>query len=127
MKLTSTMVSRDPGDASVVLRVLLQWVDTPEEVTRAAQNEPPLGHVQKEAEGSLLLLWSVPRGNGKRQRFFTHVDQIESGVARREDRWPLMRLGPGVWDVSTSIFVEGQVHAFVTLVNVPEPPPWSLT
>ena len=123
MKLTSTMVSNDPVDASVVLRVLLQYVGTPEEVTRA-KSGPPMGYIRREEDRSLLLMWSVPRGNGKRQQFFTQVDCIE---AHRKDRWPLLRLGPGVWDVPTSIFVEGQIHAFVTLVGVPEPPPWSST
>ena len=39
-------------------------------------------------------------------------------------RWGLSRLGPGVWSIDPSVIVAGELHAFVTLVDVPEPAPF---
>jgi len=39
-------------------------------------------------------------------------------------RWGLRRLGPGVWTLSPSVHVHGDLHAYVTVVGVPEPAPF---
>lgn len=39
-------------------------------------------------------------------------------------RWVLRQLGPGVWKLAPSM-LDVVLHAYVTIVDVPEPPPWS--
>lgn len=112
------MVQDDPGDSSVVLRVHLRWLDSVKAVTTSVAG-PPVGHIRRSEEGVWQLAFAVQRGRA-RQRHFVTVDP--DGV--REDRWGLMKLGPGVWDIPESVFVEGQIHAFVTLLGVPDPAPW---
>lgn len=121
MKLESILVDRDPGDASVVFRAILKWVPSAEEAIRD-QPQWASGYVMRGPDG-LTLAWSILRGTGKRQRFFTNI--CDTAIdPRAQSRWPFMRLGPGVWDIPTSIFVDGQIHTFVTLIGVPEPAPW---
>lgn len=36
----------------------------------------------------------------------------------------LRKLGPGTWLLQPSVNIPGQIHAFVVLCGVPEPPPW---
>lgn len=109
----------DPGDASVVLRLHLRWVPSVKDVTSAMAGVP-LGHVWRTEEGKWELAFSLDRGKMKRQRHFVDVDP--DGV--RKDRWGLVKLAPGVWDVPVSIVVPDQIHAFVTVTGVPDPAPW---
>lgn len=48
-----------------------------------------------------------------------------SGPHDKPEAWGLEQLGPGVWSVEPSVIIPGLLHAFVTMVNVPEPAPWS--
>jgi hypothetical protein len=66
------------------------------------------------------LVFAVDRGKDRRQRHFVSVDPD----AVQSDRWHLVKLGPTAWDIPQSIFVAGQIHAFVTIVDVPSPAPW---
>ena len=112
-------VSRvDPGDASVVIRVHARWAKSVPEVL-GSPTGPALCHVWRDEEGKWQLAFSVQRDK-LRQRHFMDVDP--DGL--RENRWALLKLAPGVWDVLPSIVVPDQIHAFVTLVNVPDPAPW---
>ena len=47
------------------------------------------------------------------------------GVPYKVDAFGLTRIGPGVWVVSPSVWVEGAFHAFVVLHDVPEPAPFA--
>lgn len=109
---------QDPGDDSVVLRVHSRWAQSVQAVTQAMMG-PPVSHVWRDEEGKWQLALSLQRGK-KRQRHFLDVDPDGT----RQDRWGLMKLAPGVWDIPVSVVVPGQFHAFVTLVNVPDPAPW---
>ena len=44
----------------------------------------------------------------------------------KEARWVLFKIAPGVWKLSQSI-VSDRLHAYVTIVGVPEPAPWEKT
>lgn len=109
----------DPCDSSVVLRAHLRWLNSVADVTGSMAG-PPVGHVWRGDDGVWQLAFAVQRGRGRRQRHFIVVDP--DGV--RQDRWGLLKLGPGIWDVPESVFVEGQIHAFITLTGVPDPAPW---
>jgi hypothetical protein len=108
----------DPCDDSVVLRVYLQWRDNLEEVT-FPESGKPFGHIHRLPAGMWQLDFSLNRGQ-KRQQLRVVVDPD----AVRPDRLPLKKLAKGVWDVSLSINIEGEFNGFVTLLGVPEPPPW---
>lgn len=134
MHLSHDETTEDPGDDSVVTRVYLAWVPSTEialatvakpngEVDTAA---PPLGHIARDENGAWRLAFAVQRGPKRRQRHFALVNPFAfvPGAIARNDRWPLLKLAPGVWDVAKSIHVAGQFHGFVTLVGVPDPAPW---
>lgn len=120
MMLGHDQVKEDPGDDSVVLRVHARWFDTAQAVLNAVRGIPPVGHIRRRDDGAWELVLSLDRGPTRRQRHFIVVDP--DGV--RADRWPLMKLAPGVWDLPKSVHVPGQIHAFVTLRNAPSPAPW---
>lgn len=109
----------DPGDDSGILHGIMRWRERPMEEQGLA--EPHLGFVQRADDGSWVLLVNLNRVK-KRQHHFFQVDPRP--LSRPRDRWQLLRLGPGVWTVLPSVHVPGQLHAFLTIINVPEPPPW---
>ena len=109
----------DPGDHTVVIRAHLHWKGSVGDVLGSPAGSA-VGHVSRQPDGAWQLAFAVQRGPKKRQRHFVSVDPD----ATRKDRWHLQKLGPGVWDVTPSIFFEGQFHGFVTLIGVPEPAPW---
>jgi hypothetical protein len=85
-----------------------------------AQVVPAASHLDTP---TLLLNIALPRGG----RMCVSVRVVPEGphIGERElpVAWGMERLGPGVWTLDPSIIV-GDVHAFVTLVGVPEPAPW---
>ena len=109
----------DPGDDSVVMRVHARWVGSTTTVMQEASG-PSIGHVLRRHDGIWQLAFAVQRGLTRRQRHFVEVDPDNV----RRDRWGLVKLAPGVWDVAESIVVPGQFHGFVTLLGVPDPAPW---
>lgn len=113
-------VREDPGDDSVLFRIHLHWRGSTPEVLSSPDNTEAVGHIWRDKEGAWQLAFAVQRGNGRRQRHFVTIDP--DGI--RNDRWALQKLGPGVWDIGQSIFFAGQIHAFVTLIGVPDPAPW---
>jgi hypothetical protein len=115
MKMSAGQQKQDPGDDTVVLRVYLTWCDTAKE----ALESPLRGCVHRLDNGAWQLAFSVPRVK-RLQRHFVEV--TPDGV--RADRWPMARLAPGVWDLPISVHVPGQLHAYVTLIGVPDPAPW---
>jgi hypothetical protein len=106
----------DPGDDSAILRVIANWAPDNPSVSRAVAGGA-CASVQRLEDGTHMLALNVPRG-AKRQHHFVEIDLLGT----RPDRWHLVQLGPGVWDLDESLHVPGQLHAFVTLVGVPHPP-----
>lgn len=116
MNRVSDQVDHDPGDDSVILRAYLHWHESPMSLTVGGG----WGRVVRNTD-EWILLANVPRDR-RRQHHFIPVDV---GAEIHKSHWQLVRLGPGVWDISPSVHVPGQLHAFLTLVDVPEPAPWS--
>lgn len=50
---------------------------------------------------------------------------VHSGLREQPESWGMEQLGPGVWALEPSVVIPGVIHAFITIVNVPEPSPWS--
>ena len=111
----------DPGDDTILLRIIVHWVNGNIEATTSPDGSRPCGHIGRDKDGAWRLAFAVPRGEA-RQRHFIDVDPMGT----RDDRWPLYRLGPGVWDSSKPVHIEGQFRGFVTVVGVPEPAPWEV-
>jgi len=111
----------DPGDDTGILRAYLHWVGSVAEVTRSPAGAA-LGCVYKMDE-HWNLVFAIDRGPSRRQRHFVQLSLAEDDA----EGWPLVKLAPGVWDIPTSIHIEGQFHGFVTLLGVPSPAPWEQT
>ncbi len=107
------MVNEDPGDDSVVLRIYLQWVDSPGKAM-SAKDGPSVGCIVDGGDSARLCM-NLDRGN-KRQHHF-----VDLGAAG----WDIVQCGPHVWDIPQSISAPGQLHAFVSIIGVPDPAPWA--
>lgn len=107
----------DPGDDSGIFHAILSWEKDAMEQRSLAVGH--LGFVKRADDGAWMLFVNVNRTK-KRQYHFFQIDPTGS----RADCWKLLRLGSGAWTVLPSVHVPGQMHAFLTLTNVPEPPPW---
>ena len=115
-------VCGDPGDDTVVLRVIAWWHESTTAVLSSSSG-PDAAHVTRQDDGGWELVLAVQRSDDAQRRQRHFVEVVTDGVVR-PDRWQLVKLGPGVWDVLPSIHVPGQMHAFVTIVEVPDPAPW---
>lgn len=104
----------------------------PADVERAEPSDVCLDIVLKWAEkigqpgtakviGGAVILCAV---NHRREAVMITVP-ISKEPARigRDPRWNLRRLGATVWKLTPSI-MDARIHGYVTLVEVPEPPPW---
>ena len=116
----SDQVKEDPGDDSVVLRAYLHWASD----AMARSTGAGWGCIGHPEDDVWLLLVNLPRGPAARPRRQHHFIPVDVGAELDKSHWQLVRLGPGVWDISPSVVVQGQLHAFLTLVDVPEPAPW---
>lgn len=65
----------------------------------------------------LLLCYNVP---------VNPFSSTHSGERTRPETWGMDQLGPGVWSLDPSVIIPGVIHAFVTLVDVPEPALWRI-
>ena len=100
----------DPLDDSAILRVIAVWAPSVEAAMSARA-----GHNLCQLTPDAKIALNVGRGE-KRQH---HVIDVGSGAG-----WGLIQLGPSVWEITPPVWIKGQIHAFVTLVAVPEPAPW---
>ena len=114
--------NQDPGNDSIIMRTLVWWVESNISATTSPEGSRPCGHVVRNDGGVWRLAFALQRGPGKRQKHFVDVDPMGT----RTDRYPLTRLGPGVWDISRPVHVEKQFQGFLTLCDVPDPAPWEV-
>jgi len=114
--------SQDPGNDSILMRTLVWWVESNISATTSPEGSRPCGHISRMEGGIWKLAFALQRGPGKRQKHFVPVDPMGT----RTDRYPLNRLGPGVWDIARPVHVEKQFQGFVTVCGVPDPAPWEV-
>jgi hypothetical protein len=96
--------------SAVVLDLILRWSRTIGNAGTATVNGSSLIFAAKNHRGVFVVL-STP----------VHFDgEPEEGPP---PRFVLFRLGPGVWKLAPSVLTD-VLHAYLTLVDVPEPPPW---
>lgn len=119
MKMEETDPVADPGDDTGIMHVIALWAPAAAAIMSSPRGRS-LACIHRLADGEWQLALAVDRGPTRRQRHFISVDP--DGV--QKDRWGLVRLGDSVWTLARSVHIPGQFHAFVTLVNVPEPAPW---
>lgn len=114
--------AKDPDPASVVRDLVLRWSE------RAIVDERPV-HVgavlRRPSDGKLDLLAGLRSERPHREVFSMAITEgpEEALAYPGEPRWWLNRIAPGVWKPSQSVRV-GSLHAYLTLVDVPEPAPW---
>lgn len=116
-------VHEDTGDEKTLIRVYLAYEPDIRIVLGAPIGTASIGCVNRLRDGSFELTFSIDRGPviaRKRQRHVVKVDPF----LRHGNMWPVIKLGPGIWDLPTSILIEGQFHGFVTIIKAPEPAPW---
>src|SRR5580704_5913673 len=124
---------RTPNPSQVVLDIVVRWSETlgdHGDSDHGAPSSPVLGgdwtrgtaKVMKEAGGTLLLLFA--RNHLRRPVSLSlpvHFDG--ESIIGMQPRFILWRLGPHVWKLAPSVATP-VLHAYVTIVDVPEPPPW---
>lgn len=121
MTTMSGETAKDPGDDKCIVRAYLNWADSTKTALTLPLDGPAACHVQNEG-GRWQLAFSILRGE-RRQHHFAYVSSAHAHVP---DTWPMVKLAEGVWDIPVSIHIQGQIHGFFTLVNVPAPAPWEL-
>lgn len=101
---------RDMAPRDVVLDLVLTWSDTIGKSGTATVKNETLIFATKNHRGEHVML-SVP----------VHFDgeSVDGG----DPRFVLRRLGSTVWKLVPSVLTN-QLHAYLTLVDVPAPAPW---
>jgi hypothetical protein len=124
---------RTPNPSQVVLDIVVRWSETlgdHGDSDHGAPSSPVLdgdwtrgtAKVMKEAGGSLLLLFT--RNHLRRPISLSLPVHFDGDpIAGTQPRFILWRLGPHVWKLAPSVATP-VLHAYVTIVDVPEPPPW---
>lgn len=107
------MTTRDLYDtppSQVVLDLVLKWSNAMPRPGHATVIDGSMTFCSRNHRGSPVMLTTPV--------FFDGEPWRES-----PPRFVFRRLGPHVWKLSPSVLDE-QIHAYITLVDVPEPPPW---
>ena len=86
----------------------------PDEIAVVGAHEVLLGLTDNLGNRHLFSCAVIPRG----QPVF--ADPAKTTILA----WALLRLGPGVWTVLPSLEAVDALHVFLTIMDVPEPPPW---
>jgi len=106
-----------------------RWVDWDAPVDPETLMEP-VGFVLREGADWMLVLriecqfYKMPVHDGEPEGTKEDVDLGVKGWGEMK-RYGLSRLGPGVWKLSPSLWAPGALHAFIVLVDVPEPAPFA--
>ena len=112
--------------SNVVHDLVLAWTDDP-------ANDPrpnPCGKIYW-ATPERLQLWFFVRDQFDRKHFFSvdlnggpnPVMSSDGKPVDGEISWGLVQLGHTVWKIRPSVDTP-ELHAYVTIIDVPFPPPW---
>lgn len=110
------MNKKDLPPSHVVLDLVLTWADKIGKAGTAKVNGKELIFAAKNHRGVFVMLTTPIHLDGEPEE-----GDPEKGVP---PRFVFFRLGPGVWKLAPSVLTE-QLHAYLTIVNVPESPPWA--
>lgn len=113
---------KDPCDDSVVLRVIALFRADP---AFAYKGPEAVASAVKDPDGQWRIALAFTR-NGKR---YFYALPVEPGAGPKQlspnqISWGFVRIGATVWEVMPSVHVPTQLHAHVTVINVPVPAPW---
>lgn len=104
-----------------------RWTEAP----HVAIGRDPLARVVREDDGSLSAMISFYTEDRRRAVFSfpcivgdARTEPVRGDDNSRQLRWGLRRLGLGVWTVYPAVRQPGAFYAYITIVDVPEPPPW---
>lgn len=101
----------------VVLDLTLQYLDKMPKNT---------GYAFRSDAGVLVISASNHLGQPAYLSFQTHLDgKPFDGDANTPPRFVLYKIAPSVWKVSPSV-LSAMLHAYITVVGVPEPAPWEV-
>jgi hypothetical protein len=113
---------KDPCDDTVISRIIAPLI-----VTSAFAHKGPAAVASFVDDGeSLRVLLAVQRED-KQFYYAIPVGLHPATIGPQPDGsyvWALVQLGATVWEVMPSVHIPGQLHAYVTLVNVPWDQQW---
>ena len=116
-----------------VTHVIARWTESvpidPRKISLAKVQKLLPRPDQPTLVGAHEVLFGLMDNAGNRRLFSVPViPKAEPKYADVEKQaivtWSLMKLGPGVWTVLPSLEVVDLLHVFLTIMDVPEPPPW---
>ena len=102
--------TQDLNPMTVVMDIVLKW------------NEEIFHHLHTaKVVGDSLFIFTT---NHRSEPLQFVIDVHFSGSpCLKPPRWVLLKLGPTVWKLAPSILTE-KLHAYITIINVPDPAPW---
>lgn len=107
---------RMPGPSQVVIDVVVRWSET-------LGDHGESDHGSGELVGGMRLLLFTRNHLHRPISLSLPVHFDGEPIAGSEPRFILWRLGPRVWKLAPSVATP-MLHAYVTIVDVPEPPSW---
>ena len=117
-------MAEDPGDDSMVLRVVARLLPAGDSAF-TYEGGGNAASLTRDPDGAWIVILTLLRPQGRRH-YTLHFRPNDSGKPSGERyTWGLARLGPRTWDLTPSVHVPADLHCFVTLQDVPEPPPWA--
>jgi hypothetical protein len=111
----------------IVLDLVIQWTDklTGQYGTGSVVCSNG-SELSPESDKPLMFMFFVKnhRGKGVGGGVPVHLEgETNDGLDGKPCRWVFNKIAPGVWKPSQSLMMP-ELHAYFTLVGVPEPAPW---
>jgi hypothetical protein len=107
------MNKQDLSPSDVVIHLVLKWASKIGQIGTATIRDGSLTFSAKNHRGDFVTMSTPVHFDGKSQ----------GGVS---PRFMLVRIGATVWTLVPSVLAEN-IHAFITVIGVPDPPPWETT
>lgn len=113
---------RESGGDSVVLHFSPKFIDG---FAFAYRGREAVASYMVDEDGTKNVFVRLPRGG---DRFECYTIRVNPGGPPRFGPgfsvWSLLKIEPSTWQIVPSVHFRGYLHAFVTLVEVPDPAPW---